>query len=358
MNDRAMASTIPIRRILLLRPSALGDVCRTAPVLASLRAQWPEAEIHWIVQSAFCPAVEAHPALTGVIPFPRSEFRGALTRPWKWLAMRKWLTSLSHEPWDIAIDCQGLARTGLMMRASRASVRVCDRAGREGAWLAANRRVEVPIGIHEVDRMLFLAEAAGATAVPDATLYVPDEATAWWDASCGERPDGPFAVLATTSRWTSKAWPESHWVDLAERIIQSKRVAWIALPGSPTEHSLVAGIADAMHARNIPVVNYAGQTDVGQMMAVIARASFTVSNDSAALHMALGLGARCLGLFGPTDPAIVGPWNRPDLALRAPLEVGEQAAYRDKKLGDSIMRRLSVDVVFNRMESLSGVWGS
>ncbi|MBT5583887.1 MAG: hypothetical protein HOJ54_07780 [Phycisphaerae bacterium] len=83
-----------------------------------------------------------------------------------------------------------------------------------------------------------------------------------------------------------------------------------------------------------------------------------MSNDSAALHMALGLGARCLGLFGPTDPAIVGPWNRPDLALRAPLEVGEQAAYRDKKLGDSIMRRLSVDVVFNRMESLSGVWGS
>jgi hypothetical protein len=73
--------------------------------------------------------------------------------------------------------------------------------------------------------------------------------------------------------------------------------------------------------------------------------------------MALGLGARCLGLFGPTDPAIVGPWNRPDLALRAPLEDGERP-NRYKKLGDSIMRRLSVDVVFNHMESLSGVWGS
>jgi heptosyltransferase-1 len=358
MNDRAMASTIPIRRILLLRPSALGDVCRTVPVLASLRAQWPEAEIHWVVQSAFCPAVEAHPALSGVIPFPRAEFRGALTRPWKWLSMRRWLASLSREHWDIAIDCQGLARTGLMMRASRASVRVCDRAAREGAWLAANQRVDIPVGAHEVDRMLLLAEAAGATVVPDATLYVPDAAMSWWKSLRGDRPEGAYAVLATTSRWTSKAWPESHWIELAERLVESGRVAWIALPGSPSEHSLVAHLASAMQARGIRVVNYAGKTDVGQMMAMIHQGAFTVSNDSAALHMALGLGARCLGLFGPTDPAIVGPWNRPDLALRAPLHEGEQPTYRDKALGDSIMRRLAVDVVFDQIESLSGVWGS
>lgn len=272
--------------------------------------------------------------------------------------MRRWLASLGHEHWDIAIDCQGLARTGLMMRASRASIRVCDRAAREGAWMAANRRVAIPGGVHEVDRMLLLAEAAGAAIVPDASLYVPEPAMSWWDSLRRDRPDGKYAVLATTSRWASKAWPEPYWVELAARLIESGHASWIALLGSPSECAYVDRLAVAMQARGIQAVNYAGQTDVGQMMAVIDHAAFTVSNDSAALHMALGLGGRCLGLFGPTDPAIVGPWNRPDLALRAAIHDGEQPAYRDKTLGDSIMRRLSVDAVCDRIESLSTVWRS
>ncbi len=353
-----MADTLPVRRILLLRPSALGDVCRTVPVLASLRAQWPAAEIYWVVQSNFASAIEAHPALTGVIEFPRERFRGGLLRPHRWWGMIRWLRSLRADAWDIALDCQGLARTGLMVAACGAKMRVGDRAAREGAWIPCTRRVRVPDTVHEVDRMLALVEAIGAPPVLDATLAVPPAASSWWGHPETERPRGPYAVLATTSRWVSKAWPSERWVDLAARLVQHGHVEWIALPGSAGEQQCVAATANAMRARGISAVDYAGKTDVGQMMAVINGAALTVSNDSAALHMAMGLGERCLGLFGPTDPAKVGPWRRPDLALRPDLRPGEAPSFRDRSIGDSVMRRLPVEVVATRATELLEQWSA
>ncbi|MDG1837677.1 MAG: glycosyltransferase family 9 protein [Phycisphaerales bacterium] len=349
-----MAGTIPPQRILLLRPSALGDVCRTVPVLTSLRQTWPEAEIHWVVQSKFAAAIASHPALTGVIPFPREAFRGSWRRPMQWAAVGSWLRGLRAIKWDLAIDCQGLARTGFMLRASGASVRVVDRAAREGAWLAGTRRVVVPEGVHEVDRMLALAEDAGAALSTDDRLHVAQTDLTWWSDTVGSR--GRYAVLASTSRWASKAWPASHWVELGERIIRDGHAEWIALPGSSGEQTVVAPIAAELRQRGIDVIDYSGRTSIGQLMALLNGAAMTVSNDSAALHMAAGLGGRCLGLFGPTDPAIVGPWRRPESAIRATLEPGECPAYRDTSLGDSIMRRLSVSDVYARLVKLLAEW--
>ena len=62
-----------LKRILIVRPSALGDVCRTVPVLATLRRAWPQAAIDWVVQAEFAAAIESHPALNEAVPFPRQQ---------------------------------------------------------------------------------------------------------------------------------------------------------------------------------------------------------------------------------------------------------------------------------------------
>lgn len=350
-----MDRTIPIKRILLIRPSALGDVCRSVPVLASLRATWPSAEIHWLVQDSFRAAVEFHPAIDGVVPFPRSSFRGGLVRPDRWFSMSRWLVSVGRARWDMAIDCQGLARTGLMLLGSRASIRVGDRSGREGAWLACNRRARCEQGIHEVDRMLAVAQAAGAAITPDARLYVGPSDDHWWQRHASGMSSRRYAVLASTSRWVSKAWPRTAWVDLSKRL-----AAWdieaVVLPGSSAEQSDVGHTADAMRSAGVVVEDLSGRTSVGQLMAVIKSAAITVSNDSAPLHMAVGLGGRCLGLYGPTDPAIVGPWRLPEQAIRAPIVEGEPHGYRDSRIGSTIMSRLTVDQVAARVGELLGQW--
>ena len=55
------------RNVLIIRPSAMGDVARTVPALASLRAAFPRANIDWVVQTGFEAVVAHHPALTRVI---------------------------------------------------------------------------------------------------------------------------------------------------------------------------------------------------------------------------------------------------------------------------------------------------
>ena len=90
-------------------------------------------------------------------------------------------------------------------------------------------------------------------------------------------------------------------------------------------------------------------------MAAIASSALVVSNDSAALHMAVGfahLGVRCVGLFGPTDPARVGPYGMEHVVVRAPLPEDRVINYRDRSLGESIMRGITVPQVIERIESV------
>jgi ADP-heptose:LPS heptosyltransferase len=97
-------------RILIIRPSALGDVCRTVPVLASLRRAWPQARIDWLVQDTFMDAIWYHPALTAAVPFPRAGLSADVKR----LRLGRvlgWMGRTLREPgYDLVLDCQGLGR--------------------------------------------------------------------------------------------------------------------------------------------------------------------------------------------------------------------------------------------------------
>ena len=77
------------QRILIIRPSALGDVCRSVPVLCSLRGAFPAARIDWLVQDTFADAVSAHPALSNIVTFERARF-GRWASPASMAACRSW----------------------------------------------------------------------------------------------------------------------------------------------------------------------------------------------------------------------------------------------------------------------------
>jgi ADP-heptose:LPS heptosyltransferase len=89
-------------------------------------------------------------------------------------------------------------------------------------------------------------------------------------------------------------------------------------------------------------------------MALIEDATLTIASDSAPLHMAVGLGGRYLGLYGPTDPAVVGPWHGEDKIIVAPRDPVEHFDYRDASLGDSVMRRIGIGDVFERAAEAMG----
>ena len=339
------------RRILLLRPSALGDVCRTVPVLASLKRAMPDSHVGWVVQEGFEDSIRSHPDLDEVIVFPRRRFARWMTNPLVLMKSLRWMRSLKQGQWDVVIDCQGLGRSGLMTWSSGASVRIGHRDAREWAWMAYNHRVGDEAGTHTVDRMLGLLSPLDVVPLADMRLYPPPESKESWQAIKARLGiESPYAVLATTTRWPSKAWPDSHWISMIARLADDPLEQFV-LVGSPSEREQVRQLADRIRtSTGVVVHDVAGETTVGELMACIQESDVTVANDTAALHMAVGLGGRCVGLYGPTDPLLVGPYGLRSQVVHA--DPGRSVNYRDNRLGDTLMHPVAVDEVIERLRNI------
>ena len=332
-------------RILLIRPSALGDVFRTVPVAASLKAAFPRATIDWVVQQGFEDAVRDHPAVDRVVPFARSSLGRWWRSPTQAKALGRFVRGLRGR-YDLAIDVQGLGRSGLMLLATGATRRVGFRNARELAFLGANERYNVDRELHAVTRMLTLLEQAGIEPIEDMRLVVPKHAEdAWPRIRTALGVSSTYVAFAPTSRWSSKAWPADHWRSLALAVL-AKGVEHVALLGAPHERAELAAIA-AVNPSKISVL--AGEATVGVSMAAVRDARMLVANDSAMLHAAVGFNTPLVGLFGPTDPVVSGPFGRLADTLRAPEAIARSVHYRDRGLGDGLMRLIEVNDVCDRV---------
>ena len=332
-------------RILLIRPSALGDVLRTVPIVASLKRAFPESRIDWVVQEGLEDAVCAHPAINQVIPFARNSLGRWWRSPGQAKALLRFMRTLRGQ-YDIAIDVQGLGRSGLMLLASGAKRRIGFANAREFAYLGANERYEVPQELHAVTRMLRLLENAGIEPVEDMSLFVPKNSQSEWQQMrlAMNVPDS-FVAFAPTSRWKSKEWPAEYWQKLAGEVL-AKGVNHVVLLGAPQERAQLHAIAEAAPTS---MTVLAGEATVGVSMAAVRDAQLLVANDSAMLHAAVGFNTPLVGLFGPTDPKVSGPFGRIAETLRSKEAEASSAHYRDRALGDALMRTISVEEVLERV---------
>jgi lipopolysaccharide heptosyltransferase I len=327
----------------MIRPSALGDVCRSVPVLVSLRRAYPSTAIDWVVQDTFVDAVQSHPELRDVIAFPRRLFSKQVSRGTLGPALR-WLGALARREYDLVVDCQGLLRSGIMSRATRARRRIADRNAREMSWLAATERYRIDPTLHTVDRMLSLIEHAGIEPVRDMTLHTPHddrERIASDPQLAGKR----FAVIAPTSRWDAKRWPIDRFAQVAHAV--SATLDAVVIVGSPSEREQCQ-VLTAMARTNIAIIDRVGATSVGSLMAIIEAAQIVIANDSAALHMAVGFGRPIVALYGPTRVDLVGPYQREADVIQHTLP-GDRFEHKEDTLR-TMMERIEVGEVLEAID--------
>jgi ADP-heptose:LPS heptosyltransferase len=315
-------------------------------VLVSLKRAFPEATVDWMVQDSFAEAIEAHPDLGQVVPFPRKQL-GRFMRTGRVDRVLGWMRSVRRNNYDLVVDAQGLLRSGLIARGTGARVRVGYANAQEGAGVLYNRRFRIGRDLHAVDRMLALIEAAGVEPIADMRLYTTESARTEAEALCPELA----TVIAPTSRWAAKRWPIDRFADLTGRLLDTGPGP-IAIVGGPGEEEQCKPLLDRF-AGESRVINLVGRTRIGVLMGVIERARVVVANDSAALHMAAGFGRPVVALFGPTAVARVGPYEREADVIQH-LEPGDMLDH--KAAGHvQLMERISVeevvDLVIQRLGS-------
>ncbi|MEX0886143.1 MAG: glycosyltransferase family 9 protein [Phycisphaeraceae bacterium] len=354
-------------RVLIVRPSALGDVARTVPALATIHHHWPAAEIDWLVNRAFTDVIVAHPALHRVVAFDRARLAGFGLRPAATRAGLALRRTLREGRYDVVFDLQGLARSGLLTRLTGAPRRVGFVDARELGWLGCNVRHRVEGWTHTVDRMLGLLAGEGMQPVYDMRLHVPESGRAWladWMAEHGLEA-GAYACVAPTARWLCKCWPAAKYAALIERLLASGQagggggVVMLAAPGERAQVEAVLGRLPAAARRCVVWPT----TNVGQMMAVLSGARLLVCNDSAPLHVAVGLGRPVVAVFGPTNPAEVGPYGRAravvqPAGLAGAWRGGGARGYRWRANDQRLIDQVTLEQVWERVERETGCGGA
>ncbi len=321
-------------RILLIKPSAIGDVVHALPVLNLLRSHWPKSHIAWLVTPPCAGLLEGHPQLDEVILFDRRRYGRAWRDPGALIELWRFTRALRQRRFDLVIDLQGLLRSGWLCGRTKAPLRVGLCGAREFAWLWHTHRVAVGSPEqHAVERYLGVAEALGCGRSPVRNVFACDDNDRQAVAAMLQGT-GKFAVLLPGANWRTKRWPVERFAQLIEPLRRQFALECITA-GGPGDHALGEKITGSL--------NLCGKTTLRQLVALLERADLVIANDSGPMHIAAALNRPLVTLFGPTNPIRTGPHGRPDSVVRR--DIWCSPCYSRRCWHQSCLRTLRIDPI-------------
>ena len=313
-----------MKRILIIKLWALGDILMATPLLNALLARWPDAQVTWVADTQYAGILENHPLLHELIDVDTGRWRRYL-RQGKliaWLAEARRLHGEMHRrQFDIAINFH--PEKWWMRILADAPVRVGLFGS--GKPLPTRRLYTLSIAesaggaAHNTDRYLEIAHALGCPPAGKAMTMgeTPDEAP-FWDEFCRSRAidrNRPVVVLAPFATTENRVWETDRLASLADWL-QSECGASVILSAGPKDGPAARQIAGLMTGK--PPIIAEGLT-LRQYVAVLRGADLVICGDSSPMHMAGALGTPYVALFGPTPVAGRAPLAGRGIALAKPL---------------------------------------
>ena len=302
--------------VLIVKLSAIGDVVLSLPFLSALRKAKPEARLTWLVEEAASDLVVDHPLLDRVIVSRRKSWTRDLKagRPDSALAgVRSFLKELQEEKYDLAVDLQGLFKSGILIFLSRAGRRVGFDRTREYSYLFLNERLPAyDPDKHALLRYLDAAVYLGADAGAEVDFSFPVHPAAQTKAAELLEPvDRTLVAVNPGAKWITKLWPEEHWRELVG-LLTGPGGLGVVMTGGPDERETNESIVRGLEG----VLDLTGRTDLKTLAEIYRRVGFLICPDTGPMHLAAAAGATVAAIFGPTAPWRTGPFGDHHLVIR------------------------------------------
>lgn len=228
--------------------------------------------------------------------------------------VRSWVKqgqALRAERFDLAIDLQGLFRSGVLARLSGAPMRIGFANGREGSpWFYTHRVPVLNPDIHAVDRYLLVAAALGI-AVPRRPRFafrLLDEDLAALRVLFERHDysiDRPWVAMSVGARWSTKCWSLASFAAVADQLYESYGDP-VVIVGSADDRLSVDRLRALMKH---PCIDLSGAVPLGCLPALLSQATVMITNDSGPMHIAAACGVPVVALFGPTSATRTGPYG-------------------------------------------------
>lgn len=298
---------------LIIRPDHIGDNLLTTPSMVALAKATPRARRLALVGDWSSSIMAAYPEVHQVftLPFPgftrarKESLLQPYIRAWQW----------SHKVRQLRAEVAIIMRPDHWWGALLAYMAgIPARVGYDKPEVAPFLTRAIPFARgHVVRQCLRLVEPWTGVIPDDQVEYrfpINDEDRDFiktYLQEYGVRPDTPIVVIHPGAGTPIKRWDSEQWSLVADRLAVHER-ATIIFTGSDAEYPQIARIMAKMKNR---AVSLAGETTVGQLAALYARARVVIGSDSGPLHLAVASGAPTVTLYGPADPDEFGPWGNP-----------------------------------------------
>ena len=308
-------------RILVIRGGAIGDFILTLPAIRLLRENFPHARIEIL-------------GYQHIVSLAEGRYYAAATRSIEYGAMAGFFIPHSelapdlveyfasfHQIVSYLFDPDGHFEANLRRAGAKNILRAFAKIDDSDH---AARQLARPLQ----SLALYIEDSA-------ATIHLTPEDHAFATRFLAECDDRPLIAIHPGSGSPRKNWPLEKWSELG-----------LALLGSSPQTLLIGGEADEERvaalcaAWNDSPILVARHLPLPQLAALLARARLFIGHDSGISHLAAAVGAPCLLLFGPTDPAVWAPANPQVRVLAAPegelarLDVAAVAGAAREMLGE------------------------
>ncbi len=330
------------RSIVIVKLSAIGDVLHGVPAAVALKRAFPNACIGWAVEGRAADVLAGHPAIDHLFRLPR----GWLKSPSAVLALRRQLRAFAP---DVAIDMQGLLKSGIATWLSAAPMRIgfARPISRERAWLTYTNRVK-PVATHVVDRNCDLLVPLGVReSRPQFEMpHWPGSRTrvqAWLEDL---RFSQPPVVINPGAGWTSKLWPAERFAAVARGLADRHGLRSLVVWGGSGERAAAEQIVGASAGAAV----LAPDTSLQDLGELFRHSRMLISSDTGPLHLAAAVGTPCVGLFGPVPASRNGPYGGQHVCVEPPD--GVRPVWDDRKTDTRSMAAIEVDRVVAAAEKL------
>ncbi len=291
-------------KILIIKPSSLGDVVHSLPFLKAMRDTFKNAHIEWVISKNLKEILEGNPLINGLIIFNKDSWNKIRNLRKTAGEAKEFIKTLKLGRYDMVVDLQGLLRSGLITFFSSSPKKIGFKNAREGSNLFYNKKISVNGSLHAVDRYLEVARSLGAKINKvEFPLFIHEDARERIKKLIGNVQE--YVVIVPSARWETKKWPPEKFGALISKL----PIPCIITGGGADERT----VKQAMAFSNNKGINLCGKTNLKELVALIAGAKAVLSNDSGPMHIASALGIPVIAIFGPTDPRKTGPYGWPEI---------------------------------------------
>lgn len=301
-----------ISSILVRSTNWIGDAVMTTPALRAIRESFPNARVTVLANPLVAPLFTVHGAVDEVIIYDRKGVHAGLR------GKLRLARELRTRRFDLAILLQNAVDAALVAWLARIPRRMGYRTDGRGPLLTHGVAVDGATRLlHHVEYYLAMLARFGVT-TRDRHLELAttaDEDAAMAELLAGHGIGSRDALLGINPGATygaAKRWYPERFAAVADELA-SRWGARVVVTGGPGEAAIAADIAAAM---TTPCVVMAGKTSVRELMALIKRCDFFITNDSGPMHIAAAFGVPLVAVFGSTDHATTSPWSERAVIVR------------------------------------------